>query len=304
MTGELLTKYIWLIQTLVRAGERGLSMAELSERWESRFGDPYPRRTFNNHREAIQAIFGIAIGCDRSTWRYFIHGSEDISDGDSETAWIINTFTVSNMLTQGKERLPGRISVEDIPSGHRYLTQIMEAMLGNRELRISYAKYTSEKADWYTVWPYALKEYSRRWYVVGYCRERSAVRVYGLDRIDGLEMLGNTFRLPAGFDVDELFATSFGIYLSDRPAARTTFRATLQEAKFLRDLPIHWSQKEEASDGNSVTFSIFAAPNTNMIMELCRHGDRIEVLEPAEIRKAVAEELRRALALYDSDKTE
>ena len=39
-------------------------------------------------------------------------------------------------------------------------------------------------------------------------------------------------------------------------------------------------------------------------MELCKHGDRIEIVSPGKIRDAVAEEHRKALALYENkDKT-
>ena len=51
------------------------------------------------------------------------------------------------MLTLGKERLSGRVSVEDIPSGQRWLTLLMEAMTGNRVIRIHYRKYTREEGE-------------------------------------------------------------------------------------------------------------------------------------------------------------
>ena len=66
MVTELLQKYIWLVQTFVRSGEHGLSLGELSGKWEQRFDSPYSRRTFNNHREAVEEVFGIRIECNRS----------------------------------------------------------------------------------------------------------------------------------------------------------------------------------------------------------------------------------------------
>ena len=72
MVTELLKKYIWLVQTFIRAGEYGLSLDEISDRWEARFDSAYSRRTFNNHREAVEEVFGIRIGCNRSTNRYYI----------------------------------------------------------------------------------------------------------------------------------------------------------------------------------------------------------------------------------------
>ena len=122
MVTELLQKYIWLVQTFIRAGQNGLSLNEIEERWEDRFDTPYSRRTFNNHREAVEEVFGIRIDCNRSTNRYFVEYSEDVADENAESAWLINTFTVNNILSLGKQRLSGRVSVEDIPSGHLYLT--------------------------------------------------------------------------------------------------------------------------------------------------------------------------------------
>ncbi len=356
MVTELLQKYIWLVQTFIRAGERGISLCEIEDRWENRFGTGYSRRTFNNHREAIEEVFGIRIECNRSTNRYFVRGAEDVSDENAESAWLINTFTVNNMLSLGKERLSGRIAVEDIPSGHRHLTSAIEAMTENKEILIEYQKYTSEKAATYLVRPYAVKEFAKRWYIIGYClskngkaiegvnsskdggshikRERqkdSYLRVFGLDRIKKLEQTETSFRMPENFDVDSLFATSFGIYIPEGPGQTIIFRATPTEARFLRDLPLHPSQQEltpessptsdksiarqmqegltTASNSHSeycdktsdyVTFSIFVCPNKALIMELCKHGPRIEVLSPTFVRQEVANELQKALALYNS----
>lgn len=305
MVTELLGKYIWLVQTFIRAGQRGLSLGELSDKWEARFDSPYSRRTFNNHREAVGEVFGIEIECNRSTNRYFVNCSEDVADENAERAWLINTFTVNNMLALGKERLSGRVAVEDIPSGHLFLTSVMEAMTENLEIAITYLKYTSRDTDRYTIRPYAVKEFAKRWYVVGHCVERNEMRIYGLDRVKELELTGKTFRMPANFDVDEIFATSFGPYIPEGRGQTITFRADSREARFLRDLPIHPSQKELLTDitDGSVLFEIFVCPNDALIMEFCRRGARVEVLYPSELREAVASELDRASAKYKVKET-
>lgn len=298
MVSELLNKYIWLVQTFIRAGEKGLSMNELSHKWENRFDSPYARRSFNNHRESIEEVFGVRIECNRSTNRYYIPFAEDVADQNAEIAWLINTFTVNNALSLGKERLSGRVSVEDIPSGHLHLTTVMEAMSNNREIIINYLKYTSAAPETFTVQPYAVKESARRWYIVGYCHEREGLRVYGLDRVQSLEVSSVTFAMPSGFNVDDLFATSYGIYLPDGPGQTITFRTTHKEARYLRDLPIHHSQTEIGSDELSVTFSIFVCPNEALLMEFARRGDRAEVLAPADFRDSVAEAARRSALRY------
>ena len=300
MVTELLKKYIYLVQMFIRAGERGLTLAEISDKWEDHFGTDYSRRTFNNHREAVEEVFGIRILCRRADNTYYIKGTaSDVMDENAENAWLINTFTVNNMLALSKERLSGRVSVEDIPSGRVHLTSIMEAMTAGFKICIDYQKYTSSSAERLTVHPYALKENEKRWYVVGWCRERGGMRVYALDRVVSLEILEEKFEMPADFDVDDLFATSFGIYLPEDKACTVRFRASSREAKYLRDLPLHHSQKEGASEEGWVNFEIFVCPNDALVMEFCRRGGRVEVLAPASLREAVAKELRQAALLYD-----
>lgn len=300
MVSELLHKYIWLIQTLIKAGDRGLSLEGLGEKWENRFGSPYPRRTFNNHREAVEEIFGIRIECDRSRSVYFIKSGGDALDGDSASAWMINTFTVNNILSLSRERLSGRVSVEEIPSGQKYLIHIMDAMLEGRELKCVYRKYLSSgEGSSYTLRPYALKEAAKRWYLVAYCNERGAVRVYGLDRIARLELSENRFSLPPGFDVDELFATSYGVYLSETPACEIVFRTSAKNAEYLDDLPLHHTQKKLSEDENGTVFSIFASPNTNLLMDFLRYGSSLEVLSPPEIRNRMSEEALKMKKIYE-----
>ena len=196
MVTELLQKYIWLVQTFIRAGQNGLTLSEIESRWEDRFDSSYSRRTFNNHREAVESVFGITIECNRSTNKYFIDYSEDVADENAAMAWLINTFTVNNILSLGKERLSGRVSVEDIPSGHTHLASIMEAMTENSELVMDYRKYTSDSAETLHLKPYAVKEYAKRWYLIAYCIERQGLRVYGLDRIARLESTNRKFKMP------------------------------------------------------------------------------------------------------------
>ena len=299
MVTELLQKYIWLVQTFVRAGKNGLTLSEIIDRWENRFDLPYSRRTFNNHREAVEEVFGIKIECNRSTNCYFIDYSDDVSDENAESAWLINTFTVNNILSLGKQRLSGRVSVEDIPSGHLYLTGIMEAMTESVEIEIVYKKYTAANSEHLTLRPYAVKEFAKRWYLIAYCVEREGIRVYGLDRVKELHTTTRSFKMPKGFDVDELFATSFGIYLPGGKAKIIKFRVPESEARFLRDLPIHKSQEELETSNGYVTFSIFVCPDKNLVMEFCKYGSRIEILSPTDLREQIASELRAASNIYN-----
>ena len=302
MVSELIDKYIWLVQTFIDAGPAGLSLPEISARWTARYGGAdYPRRSFNNHREAVEGVFGIVIACNRSTNCYYIDAGESAVDKRKSVDWLVNTFTVNSLLSLGKERLSGRVSVEDIPSGQKYLVPLMQAMLDNAVLEIRYRKYTSEEEEERHIRPYAVKEFEKRWYVVAFSEEADALRVYALDRIQSARPTGDRFRMPKDFRVDDFFEDSYGIYPPEgEPPVLVWLRATLREAAYLRDLPLHPSQVflGEESEGRFL-FTIRVIPNPNLVMELCKHGERLEVLSPESLRRQVVDELRKALKIYE-----
>ena len=297
MVSELIDKYIWLVQTFIDAGPNGLSLPEIADRWTARYGvSDYPRRSFNNHREAIAEVFGIDITCNRSTNRYYIDAGESAVDKKQSVDWLVNTFTVNNLLSLGKERLSGRVSVEDIPSGQKLLVTVMQAMLDNASLELRYRKYLSAEEEVRHVRPYAVKEFEKRWYIVAWSEEADALRVYAMDRILTLRPTGEQFRMPKGFRVDDLFESSYGIYLPEgEEPVLVKIRTTPREAAYLRDLPLHPSQTEIGD----CLFVLRVIPNPNFVMELLRHGNRLEILEPESLRDRVADELRNALKLYE-----
>ena len=264
MITELIDKYIWLIQTFIDAGERGLTLEQVTTRWERRYGTEYHRRTFNNHREAIEAIFGIVIKCDRRTNKYSINYPENI------------------------------------PSGQIHLTGIISAMKDDRTLEIFYRKYGEEEGEMFHVDPYGIKEYQRRWYLLGYCHERGAERVYALDRITSLTATGWTFKMPRDYDIDDLYSQTIGIYQDGKTEPESIYlKVTEHEANFLRDLPLHPSQFEIGPEGEGyVKFRIRVIPNEDLLMELKRLGSEVEILSPLSLRKRMAEELQEAANKY------
>lgn len=302
MVPELIGKYVFLVQLFVEAGERGLSWKEVSRRWESRFGESYPRRSFLNHRAAVEEVFGIVITCDRSTNLYKIDAAESAVDKRAAVDYLINTFTVNSLLTLGQERLRGRVSVEDVPSGQKYLTVLMQAMLEGEVLRIRYRKYLSAQADVRTVRPYALREFAKRWYLVAYSEEAAMLRVYALDRLLAIERSGDKFKMPGGFNVETAFEASYGMYLPEagQEPVLVQLRTTLREAAYLQDLPLHPSQTLVSQEGDHCLFALRLIPNPNLIMELCKHGSGLEVIAPESLRLAVKEALEKTLQLYEN----
>ncbi len=300
MVTELIARYIWLLQAVMDAGDAGLTLGEVTGRYRSRFGETLTRRTFANYRSGVEEVFGVGIICDRSTNRYMIDRDSRMS-GSGASEWLIDSFAVNSLLERGKEALSGRIELEPVPSGQRFLTRIMEAMLEGRRLSVEYRKYSSAAPERLTVLPYALKEDKRRWYLYGHCIERGALRCYALDRFISMVMLPDSFTYPENFNLGELLATSFGTYIprEGEKGCTVEFRARGVQAKYISDLPVHHSQKLLKTEGEWTYFSIFVSPDSDdLYFELRKYGSAIEVLSPGKVRRRLRDEALAVMGIY------
>ena len=164
----LFKQYVWLVDTIQRC--KRITLADLNERWlrtELSEGRPLSRTTFNRHRNEVEEIFGITIGCDADN-RYYIVNS-NLLRTDTVQQWMLSTLTVSNIVGEARN-LHDRILLESIPTEGEVLRQIVEAMQRGVLIDITYRRYGSTADASWTIAPYCIKLFRRRWYLVGNIR--------------------------------------------------------------------------------------------------------------------------------------
>ena len=247
MISKTFNRYIWLLNTLLQ--HKQLSFEEINALWrECCLGDgaSLPLRTFHQHKSAVEELFGIEIKCNPSNgYRYYI-SSPDTLKNDSIRKWLLNSFTLSNMITAG-HNMKGRILFEDIPRGTEYLQTIIEAMQKSKELQVDYQPFYGYR-ETFNIQPYAMKVYHQRWYVVGYIKELGGIRNIALDRTLEMNLSDISFTLPQNFNAEKYYANSIGIYVNEElKPTKVKIRAYGKQIEYLRSLPLHCSQKESAS---------------------------------------------------------
>ncbi len=298
MSRNLLGRYIWLIDTIVRYGS--ITRERLNELWmRSRFSDgsPLPRRTFYTYRQAIEELFNITIECNPATYEYSIKGA-GAHDG-SVTDWMLNSATISDVLS-GVRDISSRVFLEDVPSAREHLAVVTEALRSNHPLRFTYHPYTRVNPNrGVVIEPYFLKIFRQRWYVTGLNVKDDAIKTYALDRMSDVTLDEGTFTIPADFDAEEFVSEAFGIVFTKGMAYRVAIKADARQAKYLRALPLHPSQSEVIHDQYSI-FYYHIKLTPDFVQELLSMGPNIEVIAPAELKAMVVESLRATLALYDN----
>ena len=248
-------------------------------------------------------MFGVEIVCDRSHGNVYYVKNPEVLEKQKVAKWLLHKYSIPQEFATFNSR-KDRVLLEEIPLGTTFLNPIIEAMQKNVELQIDYQRYESEQEEYnlqeFHVQPYALKVFNRRWYLHGYIKEKHDLRTIALDRILDLKSLSTSFELPEDFDARKYFANVVGIFVNnDLPVTKIMIRAYGTQAEYLRSTPLHKSQAEGRSkyrEFAEFTYRLCITPE--LVSQLLAMGDKVEVLEPEELREEMKEELIKCLTNY------
>ena len=301
---KILNKYIWLADTIYKA--RKITFEEINEAWrkETDFsgGEDLPLRTFHKWRIGVEDLLGLIIECNRKNgYTYYIENADEISRGKLKR-WLFDTITEGNLLMEN-QRLKDRILLEHTPTNNEQLKTILQAMRTSSTLRLTYHSYHRPKANTFCVEPYCVKMFRRRWYMAARAPYYDKVMVYALDRIENLELLeGDKFAFPTDFDAEAFFADCFGVIIGDEtPTENVTLRVSQWQANYLRDLPLHTSQRELTPEDNCCTFTFRLRPSLDFQQELLSLGDEVEVMEPQWLRETMKKKIKEMAERYGEE---
>ena len=212
--------------------------------------------------------------------------------------WLLNTFAVNNLINES-HLLKRRILFEEIPSGRKHLTPVIEAMRDGLELELYYQSYWYEEPSTYTLQPYCIKVFKLRWYVIGFCKERNNIRIFSLDRIQQLTTLDTKFVYPKDFDPEAYFTDYFGIMIENKNLETIRIKVYGMHVQYIRSLPLHHSQCEIKTTEDYSIFEYRMKPTLDFRQELFSRGADVEVLAPLSFREEMIQSVNKMSLLYN-----
>ena len=297
---NVLKKYTWLVGTLMRAGDKGLTLEQIADRWnateELHEEGAFARRSFHRHRSEIMDLFGIEIECyvDGGQYRYRL-----ADDGGREyfRQWMMDSIAVHHVVADSREAAQ-YIMVEATDS--RMLPALLEALKEQRTLKFTYQPYWSESPyDYSGVQPYALKMFERRWYLIA--RRDGDYRIFALDRMSKVEVQDETYKRDPKFDLKEMFEGAYGIIVDDTPIESIRLKVNAYQANYLRSLPLHSSQHELKRTEEYSIFSLRVRPTYDFKQKLLYLGSTIVVLQPESLRADMRGEIQEMMNKYQDN---
>ena len=300
-------EYVWLVNTIYR--HERITLPEINRLWvrtDMSGGEPMARATFCRHRNEIEDIFGLYIACDmKDGARYYISNSE-VLGRDTVQHWMLSVITMSNILSESLS-LQDRIVPEATTVNDEMLVTVLTAMKRSVRVSVVYRRYGSDKESHLDFEPYCIKLFERRWYVLGhFCRPAADGKpaadyfgIFAFDRILSIRLTDVSFIIDPKFSPADYFRECYGIYIDNHTMAeRIVLRAYGKERYYLRDLPIHSSQREVATGDDYSDFELFLRPTEDFCSYLLGHSVHLRVLSPDSLVAHLRDMLSSAYIRY------
>jgi predicted DNA-binding transcriptional regulator YafY len=168
------------------------------------------------------------------------------------------------------------------------LADIALASQQGREVRILYRKPGYEP-EWRKVQPLKLAYLEREWVLVAHDLGRHAFRNFRLDRVEQMETTDRTFTKPSQSKIEKHLKGAFGRFAGDQlHHVRLAFDALAEPHVIER--PWHTSQSTRRSEDSRLEVRLAINHLADVQRAVLSWGGHVEVLEPKELRKSVAEQ--------------
>jgi predicted DNA-binding transcriptional regulator YafY len=216
---------------------------------------------------------------------------------------------VSEMINKLEDKIyseqhqqPSVIDFEknELLTGIQWLDVLYKAIVAQATVQLRYQSFKARQASDIIFYPYLLKEYRNRWFILGMKKQGKEIVTFALDRIQDIQLLSHEpFRQHKQFDPLTYFSNIVGVTrnVADTPD-RIVFLADHNQAPYIKTKPIHPSQQIVETTKEGVTFSIDVIPNFELERELIGFGEGLKILSPNNLVRRIKRKVRLMYEAY------
>ncbi len=171
----------------------------------------------------------------------------------------------------------------------RFFSLILRAISSRRQMHLDYTSLRGTRSE-RRIDPLHLKNWNGQWYLAAWCHKRGEIRLFHLNRINELALLGELFVFPMEEgELKHRMERGFGIMAElngDRPETWVTLRFTGRAAQLTEGVIWHPSQRHRWEEGRGEReFTFPVSSYEEVLNRVFSYRDEAEVVEPEELRR-------------------
>ena len=189
------------------------------------------------------------------------------------------------------------ISAGRRPVPTRWFELFGDALLRRRRVHMSYFTRGRRAASQRDVSPQRLVHYRNTWYLDAWCHQREALLRFALDAVDSAQILEAAAQELPLAEVAAHMDAGYGIFGGQ--ATQTAHLLFSEEAaRWVAKEEWHPQQQAQLQADGQLALTLPYANETELVMDLLRHGPHVKVLAPASLARAVRQQLRAACVTH------
>lgn len=212
---------------------------------------------------------------------------------------------LDNSLLTRSTKAPNYIQMEGNPllKGIKFISPLYEAIKNKQTLLIEYQSFKSKAATQNFYYPYLLKEYRNRWFLITRSSKGKHLLTLALDRITNVYALANQpYKEYHGVDFDRYFEDVLGVTKTEQDRAQKVILWVNQyHAPYVKTKPIHSSQQLLEENEKGIKIRLDVVLNFELEREILGFGEAIKVLSPRHLQRQIARRVEKMHQQYLKD---
>ena len=184
--------------------------------------------------------------------------------------------------------------------GLQHITPLYQAIMAQSPLLVEYKSFKARQSAQGIYFPYLLKEYRNRWFLIAKPKKSPQLLTLALDRIiDFQELTKERFVAYTGVDFERYYADLIGVTKNekDRPH-KVILHVNKENAPYVLTKPLHWSQQVLKEDETGIMIRIDVVLNFELEREIMGFGECMKVVSPRLLVGRIKKRYEKSAALY------
>ena len=180
-----------------------------------------------------------------------------------------------------------------------FLKELEQAVAEEYAVKMAYRKNGEEQSKYRLVNPYKIIYWHNKWYMIGFCHLRNAIRSFKVERIESLMLTETKFNRPKNFSARDFFLKNLLPTMEDKKGIISLIISGRKST--LNDLCQHWflGNYLHKRTSNQVEFLLEKEiMHTYIPHLLLPYGKSIQIVEPMSFKKRLIDVLSELLQFH------
>jgi predicted DNA-binding transcriptional regulator YafY len=181
----------------------------------------------------------------------------------------------------------------------QHFQTISQALLNRKRLMMTYYNRQDGSETSREISPQRLIRYRDSWYLDAWCHLRQGLRSFSVDAVRQLEIIAQSALDADENQLSQELESGYGIF-SGVDTEQAVLRFSPKLARWVSHELWHPEQTSEYDDKGYFILRVPFSHDTELLMDILKHGAQVEVLEPLKLRKKVLDAIVGMKKLYSN----